>query len=222
MEEPEEEPEEDPEEDDYEEADGEDAAPDATPELRAWIDAQPDVVDFIRRTKMSPEDIEQKLDGGRAQRWIDGKVEEAEEALKSDPVRAAIVQALRSNGVKNGAFRVFAAGDQMVIKGGLAIIEGPDNKLTKLKESLVADLKPLLFAAREALADSKPGFGLWTSASLMVTAQGMVDINPSPDHELTIGNDAFPARLFAEDQVRFPRKASLMAPWLRELIEGAG
>ena len=213
-----EEPEED---DDYEDEEDEDSVPDSTPELRAWLDSQSSVREFIERTRMTPADIKEKLDGGRAQRWIDAKVEAGEQALKNDPVRGALVQALRDNGVKEGAFRVFAAGDQMIIKSGMAIIEGPHNKLKKVPKALESDLRPHLFAAREALAQSKTGVGLWTSASLMVTAQGHVDISPSPDHELTIGNDAFPAQLFADDQARYPRKASLMAPWLSELIAGA-
>lgn len=215
-----EEPEDD--DDEYENDEEDDSVPDSTPELRAWLDSQPSVVDFIKRTQMTPEDIEEKLDGGRAERWINAKVEAGEEAVNKDSIRGAIVQALRDGGVKQGAFRVFAAGDQMIIKSGMAIIEGPDNKLQEIDSSLEDSLRPHVFAAREALAESKPGYGLWTSASLMVTAQGRLDIDPSPDHELTIGSDAFPAQLFAEDQARFPRKSSLMAPWLRDLIDDAG
>lgn len=204
-----------------EEEDDAESAPDATDELRAWLDAQPEVIEFIRRTQKSAEELDEGPEGERAQRWLDEKIDASEQALDADPVRAAIAATLGEAGIRSDAFRVFAAGGGMVIRRGMAIIEGPDNKLQEIDETLEASLRPHLFAAREALARSKPGTGLWTSATVMVNRHVGVDINPSPDHALTIGNDAFPPENFAADQARFPRKASLMAPWLRELIDSA-
>ncbi len=199
------------------------------PELKKWLADQPDAMAQIKTDGVKDYT---KYDKGRAQKWLDGCIASLEEEAKGDVHLAAISEILKRHRliskVRNAKppvfhvdyFRVFAAGDKMVVKGGAALeVTKGVNDLDDLKPAAEAELIPHLFAAREAYAKKKKGEGLWPSASLIVLGTGEIEIDPNYHHQFAIGYKSFPARLFAEDQARYPRKASKIQDWHKALIE---
>jgi hypothetical protein len=196
----------------------------ATEDLAMWLKTHPDVQRALGSTvtppKVSPNE------------WLAAYLKQLDTKRRADQHLKDIVKVLQKHGyvpskpgpeLDRHSFRIFAAGGHKVIMRGAAISLGPGEDYRKYLKPVAAklakDLTAPLFAAREALAKKKKGEGLWPSASMVLTNDGELYIDPTYHHAFVIGYDEFPPALFAEDQRRYPRDAKKLQPWHKALIE---
>ncbi len=200
--------------------------PSLIPEFSDWLQEHPIAAPIIKKIG-----LENYLgfDDGKCQNWLDKYIDELEKAAMADPDKRAISEILTSNGFLPDAgefgfdqigFRVFAVGETMIIKLGIAyIVTKGVNDLGSVKKSLQSALRPYLFSLRTKHAREKKGEGLWPAASLSIDNTGRVDITPDYHYEFAIGYDDFSSSDFASDQKLFARKKSKLAPWHKAIIE---
>lgn len=138
-----------------------------------------------------------------------------EDEVFDDDMKDLLAQSMR---VDHAHFRVYAAGDNMVVcRGTNLVTSNPRGDLPRLPDREIEAVKPHILALREEHAKGAKGRGLWSSASMTITPDGKVAFEPSPDHEFAIGYDDFTDADFAADQKIYPKKR--LEPWLKEKIE---
>ncbi len=200
-----------------------------TDALQDWLAQQRDAQAQIKANAVKDY---LKFDKGKAAKWLDAEMQRADEARKSDPALVALRDVLLRHRLTRkkrqsdppqfgmATFRVFAAGDRMRIKKGIALIVTKGvNDLQEIDPAAEAELIPHLFKLREAHAQKKTGEGLWPSATLSLLMTGEVYIECNYDHPFAIGYKQFPAKRFADDHARYPRKTSKLQPWHKALID---